>query len=393
MNTHSFHRQAILQAANGCAHHFRVTLHGHPLDFCSDEADTGEILQFLFHLQGKVVQLPKEQLDSSSAPAPWRIAVIRSDAIWTGWADRRLVDPEGEMAGLKTYWRPDFPSVFVALSEELTVVRHGEPLRGLTVLLNEERLLVYVRPEAEDAFIPHVETLAGYVWRRALWSEGFLDLHSAMLRYRGRGAVIIGPKMAGKTSLAMHFLARGAELLGSDFGEVTITPRGTLQAKAVPHICRITPETITDNVFLYEALDPRRRDGFAYRDGPVFSHGKYEFFAPGLDHLFRRRVNICSMDVDLLIFPKFSTDTIRQRITPIDAATARARLVHSIAHDRPLADWLPFPDVLSRRGREAPLLDALGKAQLRAVQVEFGQEPSLAWEEIAALFTPDPHDR
>lgn len=384
MNTHPFQQQTILQAVNGCAHHFRVTLHGHPVEFCSDEADTGEILQFLFHLQAHLVQLPKKQPDSS--PAPWRIAVIRSDAIWTDWADRRPVYPEGEMAGLKTYWRPDFPSEFVVLSKAFTAVRHEEPFRGLTVLLNDERLLVYVRPEAEDVFIPHVETVAGYVWRHALWSEGFLDLHSAMLRYRGRGAVIIGPKMAGKTSLAMHFLARGAELLGSDFGEITITPRGTLQAKAVPHICRITPETITDNVFLCEALDPRRRDSFAYRDGPVFSHGKYEFFAPGLDLLFKRPVNITSMNVDLLIFPKFSTDTIRQRITPIDAETARARLVQSIAQDRPLADWLPFPDVLNRQDREDPRLEALGKAKLRAVQVEFGQEPSLAWEEIVALF-------
>ncbi|WP_137134128.1 hypothetical protein [Rhizobium sp. FKY42] len=377
-------KRAILQAVDGCAHHFRVTLHGHPVEFCSDEADTGEILQFLFHLQAQVVERTKEEQSSSSSP--WRIAVIRSDAIWNHEADRRPIDPEGEMVGLRTYWRPDFPSEFVVLSKALTVVRHKAPFRGLTVLLNEERLFVYVRPEADDTFIPHVETLAGYLWRRALWHEGFLDLHSAMLRYRGRGAVIIGPKMAGKTSLAMHFLARGAELLGSDFGEITMTPQGTLQAKAVPHICRITPETIADNAFLYKALDTTRRDGFAYRNGPVFSHGKYEFFAPGLDLLFNRPVNITSMNVDLLIFPKFSPDTIRQRITSIDSETARARLVQSIAHDRPLADWLPFPDVLNRQDREAPRLEALGKAQLRAVQVEFGREPSLAWEDITALF-------
>jgi hypothetical protein len=378
-------RQTLLQAIDACDHEFYAILHGHAVNFRSDEAETGDILKFLFDLQAQVVTV--EKADCTSPVAAWRIGIIRSDDILTQWAGRRAVDPAGAFAGLRSYWRPDFPSVFLALSPELTVVRHTDPFRGLTVFMNDERLIVYIRPEAEQAFIPHVETLAGYVWRCAMWNAGFLDLHSAMVRYLGQGAVIIGPKMAGKTSLAMHFLARGGDLLGSDFGEIAVSPNGTLQAKAVPHICRITPETILDNAFLHAAVDTEPRTGHAYRDGPVFSHGKYEFFAPGLDGLFGRPVNIRSMDVDLLIFPRFSKDTVRQRITPVEPETARTRLVHSIRHDRPLADWLPFSEVGSRETREAPLLDGLANVPLRAFQIEFGQEPSLVWDDIGALFS------
>lgn len=378
-------RQTLLRAIDACNHQFRAILHGHEVNFPSDEAETGEILEFLFDLQARVV--PVEKAAGVSPAAAWRVGIIRSDDLLTQWAGRGEVDPAGAFAGLRSYWRPDFPSAFLALSSELTVVRHTNPFSGLTFFMNDERLIVYVRPEAEKAFIPHVETLAGYVWRCAMWNDGFLDLHSAMVRYLGQGAVIIGPKMAGKTSLAMHFLARGADLLGSDFGEIAVTPQGTLQAKAVPHICRITPETILDNAFLLGAADTQPRTGHGYRDGPVFSHGKFEFFAPGLDRLFGRRVNIQSMDVDLLIFPKFSKDTVRQRITPVDVETARMRLVHSIRHDRPLADWLPFTEVSRREARETPLLDALAKVPLRAFQIEFGQEPSLVWDDINALFS------
>lgn len=388
MDEKSILKQNILQAVDGCEHLFQVTLHGQPLHICSNERDTGAILHFLF---GRQSEVRGNRLGSTAAQdQPWRLAILSSSAVFQGFDPCAEISPSGDFADLKCYWRPDFPSAFLFLSPDFTVVRHTAPFKGLTILLGKERLLVYVRPEAEPAFIPHIETVAGYLWRVGLWQTGHVDVHSAMVRHRGCGLVMIGPKRAGKTSLAMHFLARGADLLGSDFGEVSVDPQGRLQAFAVPHICRITPETIADNAVLSGAIDISRRDNFVYSVGPVYSHGKFEFFAPGLDDLFQRPVNIRSMPVDLLIFPKFSRDLDRIEITPIPQDIARSRLIESISHDRPLADWLPLPEVVSRKARERDLLTALKDVPVRACQVAFGQEPSLDWTVLDALANAGP---
>ena len=378
MDDNTLRKQIVERAVDACGHHFQVTLHDQALEIHSDEQETGDILTFLFGIQAQVAH----SKPSGSDAERWRIGVLVSDEILHLWEHRGEIAATGVFSELKSYWRPDFPSAFLELAPDLTVVRHNAPFKGLTILLAAKRLLVYVRPSSEPAFIPHVETIAGYLWRCAMWNGGFLDLHSAMVRYRGFGVAIIGPKMADKTSLAMHFLAHNAQLLGSDFGVVAVAPDGRLQARAVPHICRITPETVTDNAVLSQAIDTSSLANSAYRAGPVFSHGKFEFFAPGLDHVFRRAVNITSMAVDFLIFPKFSRDVIRQRIMPITDQIAKKKLTESIRHDRPLADWLPFPEVQSRKAREAPLLGALVDVPVSAYQVEFGQEPSLDWTEL-----------
>lgn len=383
MEDKTLRKQIVTRAVDACGHHFQVTLHDQALEIHSDEEETGDILTFLFGRQARVAREPNKP--SGTRAEGWRIGVVVSDEILHLWKHRGEIEATGMFSELKSYWRPDFPSAFLELAPDLTVVRHKAPFTGLTILLAAKRLLVYVRPSSEPAFIPHIETMAGYLWRCAMWNAGFLDLHSAMVRYRGFGMAIIGPKMAGKTSLAMHFLAHNAQLLGSDFGEVTVAPDGRLQARAVPHICRITPETVTDNVLLSQAIDTSSLPNSAYRAGPVFSLGKFEFFAPGLDHIFGRGVNITSMAVDFLIFPKFSRDVKRQRITPIADQIAKTKLAESIRHDRPLADWLPFPEVQSRKARETSLLEALVDVPVRAYQVEFGQEPSLDWTELNTI--------
>ncbi|MBA9036823.1 MULTISPECIES: phosphoenolpyruvate carboxykinase (ATP) [Rhizobium] len=383
MNQLMRNKRAALDAVGACTRHFKVNLHGHSVIFSFQDEDLNKILLFLFGSQAEITQVPTLQLDSDQTM--WRIAILASDAIFEGWKNVGEVVPQAAFSQLKSYWRPDFAAAFLALTPDLTVVRHKEPFAGLTMLVPDERLIIYVRPRSEPIFVPHVDTLAGYIWRCAMWRDGSVDLHSATVSHLGCGIVIIGPKMAGKTSLAMHFLAHGAQLLGSDFCEIAVAHDGRLRAKAIPQICRITPETVSDNAVLSGAIDVKCRFGTSYREGVVFSHGKFEFFAPGVDVIFERPVNIVSMSVDLIIFPKFSRELERQRITSLNGQIACEKLATAILHDRPLADWLPLPEVASRASLEAPTLSRLADIPVKAFQMEFGQEPSLDWAELDGL--------
>jgi hypothetical protein len=69
-----------------------------------------------------------------------------------------------------------------------------------------------------------------------------LDLHAAAVDGRGDAVVIAGPKLSGKTSLALYLLARGGRWLGND--RVLLEGIGTSpRVRGVPSAVKIRPET------------------------------------------------------------------------------------------------------------------------------------------------------
>src|SRR4051794_21903355 len=69
-----------------------------------------------------------------------------------------------------------------------------------------------------------------------------LDLHAAAVDGCGRVVVIAGPKLSGKTTLALHLLARGATWVGND--RVLVDGIGTApRVRGVPSAVKIRPET------------------------------------------------------------------------------------------------------------------------------------------------------
>jgi hypothetical protein len=216
-----------------------------------------------------------------------------------------------------------------------------------------------------------------------------------MVSYRGRGLALVGPRGAGKTTLAMHLLARGGRLLGSDMGLVRIDAR-RLQARAMPHLCRIAPATMAENALLHSAL-PRLHDAVDGRPatpgegkaksgspnqnhlaGPVFFGGKYELIPPHVDRIFGRTVHLSSMPLDAVIFPRFRLGS-RSAMCLLDTTEVMRRLQHAILTDPPLADWLPLEQVAVRKHLWSASLAAWEPVRLAGYEWEFGTLGQSDW--------------
>ena len=202
------------------------------------------------------------------------------------------------------------------------------------------------------------------------------------MRYRNRGLAIIGPKGAGKTTLAMHLLARGGMLLGSDMGSLR-AGRGRLQAFAVPHMCRITPATARDNLQLNRLLHERLATD--HLDGPVFFGGKIELYAPGVNAVFERPLHVTALAVDALLFPNFSAGCDRLDLKQIPWNAAWPLLLDRLTNDPPLAEWLPFEEVRNRDALWRGALLDWNSLNLSAVEIEFGDRDTLDWQAIDRL--------
>lgn len=296
------------------------------------------------------------------------------------------LQPLPEHGSLATYWRHDFDVEPLGGRGELFAVHHRAPFEGITVFEPGSRRMSYLLPSDAPIYLPHVEHLIGCVFRAEGWAQGFVDVHAAFVRYRDKGLALIGPRRAGKTSLAMHLLGRGGALLGSDMAQIRIGGDGRIEAASIPHLTRITRETVWDNAALAGAIGARFDGNTDYLAGPLFAYGKYEMYDPGLELVLKRPVGLAAMPLDGIIFPHFDTGTTRASFTPAASDEGARRLVASIAHDRPLADWLPF-DLSARAGAENVFATRIlsGSPRLSAFDFWFGREPSMSGPDLDAL--------
>jgi hypothetical protein len=374
----------LFAAVRSAANQFRVELRGESADVLSDNEDTRTILEHTFGAQANVTVIaPREKANGGLTIATF--AANKYDEFLKSFADE--VGKRPQALDLADYWRDDFVAKPMDVSPQRAVVHHIDPFEGFTVFERDQNLLVYVHPADAPLFIPHFEHLIAYALRLACWRNGYVDVHAAFVRYRGKGVALIGKRRAGKTSLAMHLLGHEADLLGSDMAEIRFSADGSLIAKAIPHMCRITPETVWDNALLASTIGSAYDKNKDYLSAPLFSHGKYELYGPSLDGVFGRKVCITSMKVDALLFPHFSLDTERQAIHPVPNPVGKERLLRSIENDRPLADWLPF-DISCRRQTEISARKILSgdDVPLKCYDFHFGKERTLLWDEIDNAF-------
>ncbi len=353
------------------------------IEVLSDQAGFGTILKHTLGLD----EISAAALKGSPGPH-WTVRAVAArdyDEILQALRDASGAEAGG--AALADYWRSDFVAQRICDSALLTAVHHRDPFDAITLFERDRMLITYIRPAGAPVFIPHLEHLVAYVLRFAAWRNGFVDVHAAFVRYRGKGVALIGRRKAGKTSLAMHLLRQGADLLGSDMAQIRVGDAGEIQVSAIPHMCRITRETVWDNALLATALGRTYDENRSYLAGPLFSHGKYELYDPSLARVFGRPVAIEAMRLDAIVFPRFDVDVPRQSVAPVPDAQAKERLMRSILTDRPLADWLPF-DLSDRRRNETALAGRLADDDVRisAYDFAFGKEGSLAWSEIDTIF-------
>jgi hypothetical protein len=356
----------------------RIDLHGALVDVCAADEEAPAVLDFVFGRQATLG--PPDAL-----AAPWRVAAVRSDAQYEGWRREHAAHARGGTVPVKR-WGGDFLAERVDLPDGVSLVDHREPFVGVTVFAADSRLVAYVRPEDRPLNVPHFEHSCKYPLRVQHWPRGRVEVHAAACSYRGRGVLLMGFRRAGKTTLAMHLMRRGGAMAGSDLGLLS-ADRGAWCLEAVPHMCRITPETVADSAFLRDALAPFGAMDGSYLDGPVLFDAKIELYAGALDAVFGRPASIARSRIDLVVLPAFDpARRERQRFEPLEPGAAGAEIARRLASDRPLPDWLPVDEVRRCDGLDAEAVQRLAACLPPAVGFSFGPSATLDWEAFDAEF-------
>jgi hypothetical protein len=140
---------------------------------------------------------------------------------------------------------------------------------------------------------------------------------------------------------------------------------------------------VRDNSLLNQAIGSLFNQNEDYVKGPVFFGGKFELYASTLDRVFGHKSQIQSMQVNAVVFPNFRMDALHQKIKFIGPAGIQ-RFVNSIKTDRPVPDWLPFPEILGLEQIEQQSICRVEASEVSAFELEFGSSTSLNWNEIDA---------
>jgi hypothetical protein len=356
----------------------QIDLHGVSVCVFSSATNDVGVLDAVFGSQARVTE-PRFGTD-----AGWRVGAIGDDAFYQTWL--RLY--EEYLAGPTTpievkRWGGDSLAAEVRPAATAAIIKHDRPFRGLSVFSEPRRLAVYLRPASEQLNIPHFEHLSKYALRVQHWRQGKLEVHGAACSYRGRGILLMGFRRSGKTTLAMHLLSRGGLIIGSDLA-LLASDRDWF-VEAVPHMCRITRETIADNVLLERALRPfaGNRD---YLKGPVFFDAKFELYANAMNIVFSRQMQVPKSRIDAVLFPRFSLDARNHSIRPMTPPQAASLVRERLLTDKPLPDWLPFTEVLQRESLQRPALERLIATLPRTAAIEFGKSNSFDWTRFDADF-------
>lgn len=86
------------------------------------------------------------------------------------------------------------------------------------------------------------------------FSRGHLELHAAAVEASDRAIVLIGPKLAGKTTLSLHLLRSGRWRAIANDRVFAGEEAGTLTARGVPTPVKIRPTTLADFPELHRGL-------------------------------------------------------------------------------------------------------------------------------------------
>jgi len=111
---------------------------------------------------------------------------------------------------------PDFPPPDAPTAYDWSADRQDMlwPAVGRFTIVGLARIEVEPAPGVEDRLLAF--PLLGPVMALLKHLHGCLVLHGSAIRVNGQGAVFMGDKLAGKSTLASAFVARGHELLSDD---------------------------------------------------------------------------------------------------------------------------------------------------------------------------------
>ena len=232
------------------------------------------------------------------------LAATRSDASWVVCLDSTSLESLGPRGSF----------------EVDVVTPQGEPAREYRIY--EESRLIYISEPKDDAWkIQHAARLVRVLVRFAFSEKGMLFLHGGMIRYKGKGIVLLGSKRAGKTSsiLTMLHQANAQFVTNDDIGIVLRQEK--LFGAGWPRAISVRKDTL-ELAHFSPVVKKLVRNHLTHPANWTGPDDFYTFFYPSeLASLFGAGLT-SEAELDCLVFLRFVDDAKDEALAKIDCEQA-----------------------------------------------------------------------
>lgn len=151
--------------------------------------------------------------------------------------------------------------------------------------------------------------------------RGAVLFHAAGVIYEGHGLALSGFSGRGKSTLALHFVSRGAQFVSNDRLMVAESPGGLLM-HGVPKLPRVNPGTILNNPDLLPMLCDDDAARFDQMPPDALWNLEHKFDVP-VEQLFGPDRLRLSSRMHALIVLNWSRDEAKTMVSPVDLARRR----------------------------------------------------------------------
>jgi hypothetical protein len=247
----------------------------------------------------------------------------------------RVADVPPEGAGWQRF---EFPSQY-------------EPVRSVYANAAERRLVVAGPDDAWRA-LQAVRTIRNALrWDAS--NKGAVFLHGGLVQFGNIGVAILGPRRAGKTSLVLASMIRGAAMIAND--DVTVEEYGSsFVGRGWPRSVNIRIDTLLALTEILPQIDALRHSSHPTNswDGVHKHHPEWEPRGlPASVWVYPKELAatlssslVPAATVDSIVFPEFTGDSLVQleRLSPALAREYLLRNAHPVPveYDTELYSWI-----------------------------------------------------
>jgi hypothetical protein len=233
---------------------------------------------------------------------------------------------------------------------------------NFVVVSPQERagLVVVSRNMLRHAYHARYELLEFAVYTLASRAQQLVSLHAGCIGLNGRGSLLMGPSGGGKSTLALHCLLQGMELIAED--SVLVTP-DTILATGIGSFLHLRVDSLhflreVDDAWVRSSPVIRRRSGV-------------EKFEVDLRHT-RQRLAHAPLKIASIVFLSKQRPSKRGNdlLTALDKPEVLARLAASQPYAANQPGWAAFTK---------------SAARTRAFELRRGQHPSEAVDALRHL--------
>lgn len=220
-------------------------------------------------------------------------------------------------------------SLYGYVKENKHVILTKNPLT-LTLLNGKQIDMINLEPTID---FNHLHHLIRYPLRNQLEDKGCNIIHGSSISFDGqKGAIFLGQKGAGKTTVMAELLSSGAYMIGND-SIFVVKDNEELVVKSWPQIIRIGKGTIDNNIHLREKINDVEHSYAADE--------KIEIYSEGMNYIFDRKLVLEKAIITTFFNVRFIKDYNGIDVTPI----LNEKQINQIISERILNDrqeiWMP----------------------------------------------------